>query len=198
MIQKKGDIRPFVQAVLKKIDQPYLDLLLIHWPQPDYFAETWKYMEKVYEMGLVKGIGICNCKRRHLKQLESSSASIPPMVIQNELHPFNTEADDVAYFQSQGILVQAYSPLCRMLPKVLENPVLAALAQQHRVSVAQVVLAWHMSRGTIPIVKTSQTKRVMENIAAMNVRLSQPDIDSISALNENFKIFLESRCCPGY
>lgn len=198
MIQKEGDIRPFVKATLKKINQPYLDLLLIHWPQPDYFTQTWKYMEAVYEDGLAKSIGVCNCKKRHLTQLECNGANICPMVIQNELHPFNAAADEVAFFQSLGIIVQAYSPLCRMLPMVVENPCLSALANQYGVSIAQLILAWHKARNTVPIVKTSKPQRVMENIDAMKIPLSQEDMEKITSLNENFKIFLESRCCPGY
>lgn len=198
MIQKKGDIRPFVNATLKKIDQPYFDLLLIHWPQPDYFVETWKYMEKVYESGQAKAIGICNCQRRHIELLKRENTEILPMVIQNEIHPLNTDQDNIKYFKELGITVQAYSPLCRMISKLTENQVLIKLAEKYKVSIAQIILRWHIENGIVPIVKTSKPQRVMENIAAMNFEMDSEDVQLISMLNENFKIFLESRCCPGY
>lgn len=197
MIAKDGDIRPFVKATLKKIGQTYFDCLLIHWPQPDFFLPTWKSMEKVYEEGLVRSIGVCNCQLRHLKQLESG-ASLRPMVVQNEIHPFHTDDAVVEYCHRAGIAVQAYSPLFRMLPELTGNELLAQLAEKYARSPAQIVLRWHMERGIVPIVKTSKPGRVPENVAAADFTLDPADTARITALDRNFKIFLESRCCPGY
>ena len=198
MIEKKGDIRPFVKAKLKKINQPYFDSLLIHWPQPDYFVDTWKYMEDLYQTGLVKSIGICNCRRRHFELLRNSQFELLPMTIQNEIHPFNTDFKNVEYFKSLGVYIQAYSPLCRMIPEISTNQTLIELAQKYEVSLVQLILRWHLENGIIPVVKTSKTERVKENIFATQFKISADDTEKISELNKNFKIFLESRCCPGY
>ncbi len=198
MIKGKGNIRPYVAATLKKIKQPYIDLLLIHWPQPEFFVDTWKSFESVYESGMVRAIGICNARQRHIKRLENGGANICPMVVQNELHPFQTDEELVNYLQAKGIVVQAYSPLFRMEPKLSQNETLTALAEKYGCSVAQVVLRWHLQRGIVPIVKTSKPSRVAENLAATEFSLEEKDMALISALNENFKLFLESRCCPGY
>lgn len=198
MIQKKGDIRPFVAATLKKINQPYIDLLLIHWPQPEYFAATWKSFESVYESGMAKSIGICNARLRHIKTLENSGANICPMVVQNELHPFLVDEQLVSELQAKGIVVQAYSPLFRMEPMLSQNETLLRLAEKYNCSVAQVVLKWHLERKIVPIVKTSKPQRVKENLAAFNIPLEAEDVRLISSLDMNFKLFLESRCCPGY
>ena len=198
MIEKKGDIRPFVKLKLKKINQPYFDCLLIHWPQPDYFIETWKYMEEVYRLGMVRSIGLCNCQRRHLDLLKSKGFSLLPMIIQNEIHPFNTDIKNVEYFKSLGINIQAYSPLCRMIPQISNNEVLINLAKKYNVTIVQLILRWHLENGIVPVVKTSKKERIRENIFAMQFRLNSEDVEIISGLNKNFKIFLESRCCPGY
>ena len=198
MIAKQGEIRPFVGATLKKIGQDYLDLLLIHWPQPDYFTATWKSMEKLYESGRVKAIGLCNVGERHVRLLEKAGANICPMVVQNEIHPLNTFEKSTQFLQDRGIVVQSYCPLCRMQPELTEKPLWKELTEKYGKSLAQIVLRWHIQRGLIPIVKTSKVKRVAENAEAMKFTLDAEDMERISGLNENFKIFLESRCCPGY
>ncbi|MGN0165220.1 MAG: aldo/keto reductase family protein [Lachnospiraceae bacterium] len=198
MIAKNGDIRPFVSSVLKKTNLEYWDLLLIHWPQPENFVNTWKSFEKVYEEGMVKSIGICNCQLRHFKKLEDGGANIAPMVAQNEIHPMNLENELVEYCKKNGIVVQAYSPLCRMLPMIKNNALLNILAEKYGVSVAQLILKWHVTRGLVPVVKTSNPNRVVENTCLGDYSLEEKDIEAINQLDRHFKIFLESRCCPGF
>ncbi len=198
MIEKKGQIRPFVEFALKKTGLEYWDMLLIHWPQPEFLTQTWLAMEKLYEEGLVKNIGVCNFSVRHFNELERAGAHIVPMVVQNEIHPLNTEPELVEYCKNNNIIIQAYSPLCRMIPKMKHNALINILAEKYNVSVAQIILRWHVEMGFVPIVKTSSSKRVIENTDVFSFSLSKEDRDAISSLDEHFKIFLESRCCPGY
>lgn len=198
MIAKKGQIRPYVEASLKQCGMDYWDLLLIHWPQPEYFVKTWLAMEKLYEEGIVKNIGVCNFSVRHFKAIERGGAHYVPMVAQNEIHPLNTEEELTGYCRKNGIVQQAYSPLCRMLPQVKYNALLNILAEKYGVSVAQIVLRWQVEQGNIPVVKTSSAKRVQENTDIFSFSLSGEDHAAISRLDQHFKVFLESRCCPGY
>ncbi len=198
MIVKKGDIRPYVMNCLRRTGVEYWDLLLIHWPQPEYLVPTWLTMEKLYEEGLVKAIGVCNFKVRHFETLKAGGATVTPMVVQNEIHPFHTDDEVIAYCKENAITVQAYSPLCRMLDKVTENEALKRMAEKYNKSVVQLILKWHIQRGVIPIVKTGKTKRIQENLGLFDFQLTEDDVSIITSLNENFKIFLESRCCPGY
>lgn len=197
MINGKGEIRPYVQNTLNKTKLEYFDLILIHWPQPDYFCDTWKSLEKVYENGLAKAIGICNCKKRHLYELIDHGANYIPMVIQNEIHPFNTENELLKICKDNNIVLQAYSPLFRMLPQLKENELLNTLAEKYRCSIANIVIAWHLQRGVVPIVKTSTPKRMEENLSSFLIELEKSDMDLIDLLNDDFRIFLDSRCCPG-
>ena len=198
MVEKKGEIRPYVEFALKKTGLQYWDMLLIHWPQPEYFAKTWLAMEKLYEQGIVKNIGVCNFSVRHFEELERAGAHIVPMVMQNEIHPLNTETEVVEYCKANNIVIQAYSPLCRMIPMMKNNALINILAEKYNVSVAQIILRWHVEMGFVPIVKTSSSKRVIENTDVFSFSLSKEDRDAISSLDQHFKIFLESRCCPGY
>lgn len=198
MVAEKGEIRPYVEKSLEKTGIEYWDLLLIHWPQPEYYKKTWLAMEKLYEENIVKNIGVCNFSKRHFKGLERAGAHFVPMVMQNEIHPLNTEQELLAYCKEKHIIVQAYSPLCRMLPEVKNHELLNTLARKYHVSVAQIILRWHVERGLVPVVKTSSAKRVTENIDIFSFSLSEEDRNAITNLDRHFKIFLESRCCPGY
>lgn len=198
MIAKKGQIRPYVEASLKQCGMDYWDLLLIHWPQPEFFTKTWLAMEKLYEEGIVKNIGVCNFSVRHFKAIARAGAHYVPMVAQNEIHPLNTEEELTEYCRKNNIALQAYSPLCRMLPQIRYNALLNILAEKYEVSVAQIVLRWHIERGNIPVVKTGSAKRVQENTDIFSFALSEEDHAAISKLDQHFKVFLESRCCPGY
>ncbi|MBQ7078004.1 MAG: aldo/keto reductase [Lachnospiraceae bacterium] len=198
MMEGKGDIRKYVEDVLERTKLSYLDLLLIHWPQPEYLVQTYLCMEKLYEEGMVKSIGVCNLKVRHFNKLIEGGATITPHVAQNEIHPFNTEEELVSYCKEKNIVVQAYSPLCRMIPEIKNDATLNILAIKYGVSVAQLMLRFHTQRGLVPIVKTSSPKRVSENTDIFNFTIEEDDMKTISLLDRHFKMFLESRCCPGY
>ena len=85
-----------------------------------------------------------------------------------------------------------------MIPEIRENELLNHLAGKYGVSLAQIILRWHIERGLVPVVKTSSEKRVKENTDIFSFALSEEDRDAITGLDSHFKIFLESRCCPGY
>lgn len=198
MMEGKGDIRKYVEEMLEKTNLSYLDLLLIHWPEPNFYTETYKCMEKLYNEGIVKSIGVCNFRIRHFERLIKDGATITPHVMQNEIHPFNVEEELVNYCKDHGIVVQAYSPLCRMIPEIANDATLNILARKYNVSVAQLMLRFHTERGLVPIVKTSSKKRVLENTDIFGFTIEDDDMTTISMLDRHFKMFLESRCCPGY
>jgi diketogulonate reductase-like aldo/keto reductase len=79
-----------LNETLKDLRTDYLDLLLIHWPHPDYFVEVWKALEDEYQAGKVRAIGVSNCRERHLMKL-IEAGTICPMVDQFEFHPLNTK-----------------------------------------------------------------------------------------------------------
>lgn len=198
MMESKGDIRKYVDDMLERTGLSYLDLLLIHWPEPNFYTETYKCMEKLYNEGVIKSIGVCNFRIRHFERLIKDGATIVPHVMQNEIHPFNTEEELVNYCKERGIVVQAYSPLCRMIPEIANDATLNILARKYNVSVAQLMLRHHTQRGLVPIVKTSSRKRVLENTDIFGFTIEDDDMTTISMLDRHFKMFLESRCCPGY
>lgn len=192
-----GIVSNQLDEILKNLRTDYLDLLLIHWPFPDYFVEIWKAMEGEYRTGKVRAIGVSNFRERHIQKI-INSRSIVPMVNQFELHPMNTKKALVDYCQKLKIQVQAYSPLAVMNKKLINAPILKLLAQKYKKSIPQIILGWNIEQGVIPIPKSGNPIRLQENINIYDFELTDEDMNGIDLLNENYTGVVESRYCPGY
>jgi 2,5-diketo-D-gluconate reductase A len=172
---------------LKLLGLDYLDIYLIHWPAPKrglLYVDSWKAMEKLKNEGLVRSIGVCNFHPHHVDEI-LKVAEHKPVLNQVELHPWLTQEKVLEYDNSHSILTQAWSPLAR--GKILEEDMLAELAQSHGKSVAQIVLRWHIQRGIAVIPKSNSMERITENMNVFDFELSEQEIASISALNSNFR-----------
>jgi diketogulonate reductase-like aldo/keto reductase len=198
---EQKDIRAIVSKqlseTLRDLQTDYLDLLLIHWPHPDYFVDAWRALEHEYQAGKVRAIGVSNCRERHLKKLIEVSA-ICPMVNQIELHPLNTKKDLIVYCQHLGIQVEAYSPLLVMNRNLIENPILKSLSEKYIKAVPQIILRWDIQQAIIPIPKSGNPARLQQNIDIFDFELTDDDMKRIDSLNENYKGLVESMYCPGY
>lgn len=148
---------------LSKLRLKRLDLYLMHWPNPDTFLDSWKQMEKLYQEGLVRAIGVCNFHEYHLLQL-LNIASVVPVVNQIELHPLLTQEPLVKFCQNNGIVVQAYSPLARMDKKLVENVLLKEISIQYNKTVPQVILRWIIQSGYLTCPKSSHYYRMKQNV----------------------------------
>jgi len=192
-----GIVSNQLDEVLKNLRTDYLDLLLIHWPFPDYFVEIWKAMEREYRTGRVKAIGVSNFRERHIQKI-IDSGTIVPMVNQFELHPLNTKKTLIDYCQKHNIQVQAYSPLAVMNKKLMNAPILDLLSQKYKKSIPQIILRWNIQQGVIPIPKSGNPVRLQENINIFDFEITDEDMIGIDLLNENYASIVESRYCPGY
>ena len=172
-----------VDLSLKELGLDYIDLLLIHWPNPKS-GETWRAMEELHVQGKVKAIGVSNFHKQHLEKL-LSIAEINPMVNQIERHPYNTQKDLELYCKSKGILVQAWSPLAK--GEVLNEVLIHQIAHDHKVSVSQIVLRWQIQTGWLAVVKASSSKRMLENISIFDFTLSEDEIQTINSLNRGYR-----------
>lgn len=198
MIEGRGDVSKYVKFALKKMELQYFDAVLIHWPFPHYLVETWDSLSRLKGEGLVRAIGLCNVESRHLEVIEKSGVGETPAIVQNEIHPLHTDIANTESFFKRGIVVQSYSPLGRMLPELKDSDTLAQIAASHKKSIAQVILRWHVQRGLVPIVKTEKRERVSENSDVFSFSLTSGEMAAVSNLNHDLKLFLESRCCPGW
>lgn len=185
--QRTGDIRGALENSLKALGVSYIDLYLMHWPNPETYIKTWKEMEKLYKEGLVRAIGVCNFHQHHFEKL-MSTAEIMPMVNQIELHPLLNQRPLVKFCRAHNILVEAYSPLARMDSHLTENKVLKNLAQKYRKSIAQIILRWDLQNGIISIPKSQSHIRMLENIDIFDFALTGEEMDEIDAQNKNYRI----------
>lgn len=159
-----------------------LDLYLIHWPNPKVglYVEAWQALIDARERGLLRAIGVCNFLPEHLERLETATGVLPD-VNQIEIHPYFPQAEALAYDAEHQILTEAWSPIGRG-NDVLSQPVIGEIAAAHNATPAQVVLAWHVGRGAIPLPKAATPSRQVENLAAADLKLSSAEIDAVTAL----------------
>lgn len=196
--QALGNIEEQVDISLKNLQTDYIDLWLMHWPYPDHYVKTWRMMEKVYKSGKVRAIGLANCRVRHFEHLFSEGVEVMPHCVQMELHPMRTADDIVSYLRKRNIAIQAYSPLCRMMPRIRENETIKVIAMRHGKSVGQIILRWHIQNHTAPVFKSLKPMRLAENFDIFDFSLSQDEMRAIASLDEDYKFHLESASCPGY
>ncbi|MBY4602345.1 MULTISPECIES: glyoxal/methylglyoxal reductase [Bacillus] len=170
---------------LERLQLDYLDLYLIHWPGKDKYKDTWRALEKLYKDGKIRAIGVSNFQVHHLEEL-LKDAEIKPMINQVEFHPRLTQKELRDYCKKQGIQLEAWSPL--MQGQLLDNEVLAQIAEKHNKSVAQVILRWDLQHEVVTIPKSIKEHRIIENADIFDFELSQEDMDKIDALNKDERV----------
>ncbi|WP_392507784.1 aldo/keto reductase [Naumannella halotolerans] len=160
----------------------YLDLYLIHWPNPKTgkYVEAWQALIEAKERGLLKAIGVSNFLPEHLDRLQAETGVVPA-VNQIEIHPYFPQTEAIADLHERGILVEAWSPLGRG-NDLLSNPVITEIAAEQNAEPGQVVLAWHIARGTIPLAKAGSTKNQLANLAAVDLKLTEDQLARITGL----------------
>lgn len=171
-------------ASLKRLGLDYIDLYLIHWPKPQN-KETWRAFEHIYRQGLAKAIGVSNFHRHHLDDL-LPSADIKPMVNQVEFHPYLVQKGLVDFCQQNGIVYEAWSPL--MQGKIFDVPFLQQLSIKYQRTISQIVLRWSIELGVVTIPKSTNPKRIKENLDIFSFDLEKSDIDKITQLDKNKRV----------
>lgn len=173
------------ETSLKKLDLDYLDLYLIHWPGKDKYKDTWKALEKLYNDGRVRAIGVSNFQIHHLKDL-LSEATIKPMVNQVEYHPHLTQKELQQFCQQEGIQLEAWSPLKR--GQLLNDPTINEIANKHKKTPAQVILRWDLQNKVVTIPKSIKVERIIENADVFDFELTIEEMEKIDGLNIDERI----------
>ncbi|SDK48686.1 aldo/keto reductase [Sediminibacillus albus] len=170
---------------LTKLGTDYIDLYLIHWPVPGKYKDTWRALEKIYDEGKAKAIGVSNFLPHHLDDL-MRDAQIKPMVNQIELHPKLSQVETREFCSQHHIAVEAWSPIGK--GRYLDHPMLQELAEKHQKSSAQVILRWHYQNGVIIIPKSVKANRQQENAQIFDFELTEKDIEQMNELDEDFRL----------
>ena len=177
-------VRRAYEASLKRLGVDYLDLLLVHWPNPDQdrYVEALRGLEAVRFDGGLKAIGTSNFKPAHLERVLAETG-IEPDVNQIQLSPYATRDASRAYAAEHGIVIESWSPIGASSNELRNDPVITAIAAELGRSATQVVLRWHLQLGLVAIPKSADPGRIAENIAVFDFELRDDQMAAISALD---------------
>jgi 2,5-diketo-D-gluconate reductase A len=175
---------------LERLGLEYLDLHLIHWPNPSrgQYVEAWRALVDLQKDGLVRSIGVSNFTAEHLERIIDETG-VTPAVNQIELHPYFPQAVMRDVNEGYGIRTQSWSPLGKRQAPFAE-PAIADAAAAHDVTPGQVILRWHVQLGSIPIPKSATTERQRQNLDVFGFELTDEEMTAISGLGRiNGRLF---------
>ena len=183
--------RQACEASLERLGLDYIDLFLVHWPNPDQgrYVEAFEGLVKLQEAGLVRAIGTSNFKPAHLQQL--FDRGLCPQVNQIHLDPWHARSDHIEVHEARGIVTESWSPLGRA-NAMLADPAILDVARRHGRTPAQVILRWHTQLGYVPIPKSSNPTRLAENLDVFGFELSAEELAEIGALDRPDPEMLDS------
>ena len=170
-------------ASMKLLGLQELDLYLIHWPCParGLFVDTWRAFVRLQGEGRVRSIGVSNFEPEHLERLVQETG-VKPVLNQVELHPRFQQQVLRSYHAAHGIATQAWSPLGQ--GQLLSDPAIAALANKHGKTPAQVIVRWHIDMGHVVIPKSVQAGRIAENADVFDFALDADDLAVLARLDQ--------------
>ncbi|MBF6628601.1 MAG: aldo/keto reductase [Proteiniphilum sp.] len=183
---KENHIEKAFENSLHRLNVGYIDLYLVHWPVKEMIAATWKEMERIYQSGRVKAIGVSNHLIHHLETL-LQQAEIIPAVNQVELHPFLVMQELQNYCSEKGIVVESWSPLGSSKIPLLTDSRIEEIATRKGKSTAQVILRWNLQKQIIPLPKSSDWQRQHENFSLFDFSLTADEIVEIDRLDRNHR-----------
>ncbi len=188
-----NDFRGYEQTLkcfdetLDNLGTDYLDLYLVHWPNPKKYrdnwaevnAETWRAFEKLYRDGRVRAIGVSNFLPHHFEEL-FKTAEIKPMVNQIEMQIGLAREEEREYNSKYGILTEAWAPF--QIGEMLKDKTVSEIAQKLGKTPAQVTVRWFLQRGVVPLPKSVTPARILENISVYDFELSDEDMARLNSV----------------
>lgn len=176
-----------LETSLKKLNLSYVDLYLIHWPNPLKFrdcwqeknAESWRAMEESYKEGKTRSIGISNFREHHIVELEKT-ATIEPMVNQIKVCPGISQKELRKYSEEKGMLIEGYSPFGT--GGIFKSEEMQALSKKYNRTIAQICIRWSLQQGVLPLPKSVSKERIAENTKVFDFELENSDCALIENL----------------
>ena len=182
----KGVIQGCEQA-LRELQSDYLDLYLIHWPNDDiHLAETLGAFKLLVEQGKVKDVGVANFTTKNLKKA-LDIAEVPISVNQVEYHPYLNQTRLLDFCRAHKITLTGYAPIAQ--GKVVEEPCLVEIGNNHGKSSVQVSLRWLVQKGLVVIPKATSRSHLEQNFDIFDWELSSDEMQRIESIEERKRIF---------
>lgn len=172
---------------LNKLQTDYLDLILLHQPVGDYYG-AYRDLEKLYEEGKVRAIGVSNFYPDRLVDL-CLSTKIKPMVNQIEVNVFNQQIEAKKWADKYGVVLEAWAPFAEGKNNMFHNEVLLSIGEKHDKSATQVILRWLYQRGIVSLAKSVHEERIKENFDIYSFELDDEDMKKIETLDTKTSSF---------
>ena len=180
-----------IDESLEKLNIGYIDLILIHCPQPwmlfrgkrRFFKENievWKALEEAYKEGKVKAIGVSNFLIDDLENI-MNNCEIKPMVNQVLCHIGNTPIDVIKFCQQNDIVFEAYSPIAH--GAALKDEKIKEMADKYKVSIPQLCIKYTLQLGTVSLPKASSKEHIEDNMK-LDFTISDEDMEALLKMNE--------------
>ena len=192
--QFSGTVREEFFKQLEDTGIEKFDLLQFHWPVTDCYVETWKEMIRLQEEGYVRCLGVANCHQHHLETLIDVTGVVPT-INQFEVHPLFTQKPLIEYCKSKNIQVEAYTAIARFDDRLMRLPLLKNIAKKYGKTIVQIILRWDIQNGIIPLVRSLNPKRQIENISIFDFELTEEEMKSIDKININARVRYDPDNC---
>lgn len=176
-----------VDKTLERLGTEYIDLLLIHQPAGNYVA-GYRQMEKAYQEGKVKAIGLSNFNQGQIEEI-LGLCQVKPAVLQTEVHPYFQEQELKKFLSKEGMVIQAWYPLGHGDKALLEEPLFTELGKKYGKTNAQIILRWHIQDGNIVIPGSKNPSHIQDNFDLFDFSLTEEEMAKIAALDKNTRYY---------
>jgi 2,5-diketo-D-gluconate reductase A len=166
-------VRRAYEASLQRLGTDYIDMLMVHWPNPDQgrFVDAVRGLNALLAEGSIKAIGVSNFKPTHLREVIELSG-VTPDVNQIQLSPYSTRDTSRAFDAEHGIITESWSPIGGSGDNLRADPLVVGIGEKYGKSATQVVLRWHIQLGLVAIPKSANPGRLAENIDIFDFELT--------------------------
>lgn len=177
----RSGVREAFGNSVQQLGTDYLDLFLVHWPNPAQgrYVDACEELQNLVDDGSIRAWGVSNFKPSHLKAVQGAGLAVP--LNQVQVDPEHGQTDQLAYHRGHGIVTAAYSPLGRS-GGFLSHPAVDGPAKELGKTPAQIVLRWHVQHGRVAVPKSADSQRQQQNLDVFNFRLNQQHMAAIDAL----------------
>lgn len=184
-----------IDAMLKRLDTEYIDLLLIHHPVNDY-CSAWKEMEEAVKAGKVRSIGLSNFEFEHWDEI-MKIATIKPAILQVEGHPYFNQHVLKERNKLTGTLLETWFPIGHGDQKMFDEPYIKTLGEKYKKTPAQVILRWHIQEGYIPLPKSSNPDHTKENFNIFDFELTDEEMKGFESIPQKRYNDVRANLVPG-